>query len=204
MSLYGQKINFMQAMSGRARLFILSGPSGSGKTTLYKRLLRRKLLRHQLVKSISYTTRPRRRNERNGRDYLFISRAEFLRKKRQGEFLESQNVFGFLYGTSKNTVEGLLNQNENVLLCIDVKGERAIKTIFPDAVSVFVLPPSIKILNQRLKNRSTEGDREMRHRLRVAKKEISASRRYDYRIVNDNLSPALKKLEEIIIGKLKE
>lgn len=183
------------------RLFILSGPSGSGKTTLYKKLLRRKVLRQRLIKAISYTTRPRRRNEKPGRDYLFISKKEFLNKKHKGEFLESQDVFGFMYGTPKDRLRELLKSDKDILLCVDVKGEKAIKRFYPDAVSIFILPPSLKTLNQRLKSRSTEGRKQLRHRLLVAKQEIVAARRYNYRIVNDNLSQALKRLEAIIKSK---
>lgn len=160
-------------------------------------------MRLKLVKSVSCTTRPRRSSERPGRDYLFISRQEFLKKQRQGSFLESQNVFGFLYGTPREQVEALLKSGKNVLLCIDVKGKKAIKKIYPQAVSIFVLPPSLKELSQRLKGRSTEGAKEMRHRLLIAKREIAVSRRYDYRIVNDDLKHALEKLEGIIISKTK-
>jgi guanylate kinase len=188
-------------MKGAGRLFILSGPSGSGKTTLYKKLLRRKTLRGRLVKAISCTTRPRRKNEKAGRDYLFIGKKEFLDQKRLGKFLESQNVFGFLYGTPRDRLQALLKSGKDVLLCIDVKGEKAIKKIYPAATSIFVLPPSFEALNQRLKGRSTEGRQQLRHRLLVAKQEIVAAKRYNYRVVNDNLNQALKKLEEIIQSK---
>ncbi|MDP3143060.1 MAG: guanylate kinase [Candidatus Omnitrophota bacterium] len=186
------------------KLFILSGPSGSGKTTLYKKLLKRKALGNRLIKAISYTTRARRENEKDGRDYLFISRKEFLKKKRQGEFLESQNIFGFLYGTPKDRLRALLNSSQNVLLCIDVKGAKEVKRLYPSAVSIFVLPPSFKTLNQRLESRSTEGARQLQRRLVVAKKEIAVSKSYDHRVVNDNLKEALNTLEGIIIKKLKE
>lgn len=187
-------------MMRKGRLFILSGPSGSGKTTLYKKLLRHKALRQRLIKAVSYTTRPRRSNEKAGRDYLFISKKEFLNKKRRGEFLESQNVFGFMYGTPKDRLQALLKSDQDVLLCVDVKGAKAIKKFYPNAISIFILPPSLGALNQRLKGRSTEGRQEMRHRLLVARREIAAARRYNYRIVNDSLNRALKKLEEIIRG----
>jgi guanylate kinase len=187
-------------MSKKGRLFIISGPSGSGKTTLYKKLLRRKALRHRLVKVVSVTTRPARENERDGRDYLFIGKKEFLRRKRRGEFLESQNVFGSLYGTPRAAALGLLRKGKNTLLCIDVKGARAVKKIYPQAVSIFILPPSMETLNLRLKGRCTEGARAMCKRLMVAKKEIISAKNYDYRVVNDNLKSALKKLEGVILS----
>jgi guanylate kinase len=191
-------------MNKNGRLFIISGPSGSGKTTLYKRLLKRKTLHNSLIKVVSVTTRPARDSERDGRDYLFISKEEFLKQKRLGGFLESQSVFGFLYGTPKAVLLKLLHQGKNVLLCIDVKGARAIKRIYPEAVSVFILPPSLEALNLRLKGRCTEAKKEMRNRLTVAKREIASAKHYDYRVVNDNLKSALQKLEGIILSKIKE
>lgn len=183
------------------RLFVISGPSGSGKTTLYKKLLQSKTLRNRLVKVVSYTTRLPRRGERQGRDYLFVTKAEFLQRKKSGGFLESQNVFGSWYGTPKKEVLDFLSADRDVILCIDVKGARQVRRIFPKAALIFILPPSINALTSRLNGRSTENAEEVRRRLQIAKREIAAAKRYDYRIVNDNLSTALKRLREIILGQ---
>lgn len=184
----------------KPKIFIISGPSGSGKTTLYKRLLKSPQLKGVLRKAVSVTTRPRRHNEKDGRDYEFVTRQEFLGLKKNRQLLESQNIFGYLYGTSRKNVEAILKEGRDVFLCVDVKGERAIKNIFRNAISIFVLPPSIAILERRLKGRSTEGKKDLQKRLFLAKEEIRQSKRYDYVIVNDRLHHAYKKLKEIIIS----
>ncbi|MDP2940466.1 MAG: guanylate kinase [Candidatus Omnitrophota bacterium] len=186
-------------MKQKPKIFIISGPSGSGKTTLYKRLLKGRGLKDKLKKSISLTTRLRRHNEKNGRDYEFVSRAEFLRRKKNQEFLEGQNIFGYLYATSKENVVGILKQNKNVLLCVDVRGQKAIKKIFPKAISIFILPPTIAVLKNRLKGRLTEAKKDLEKRLTIAKQEIRYAKRYDYVIVNDHLKTALKKLKAIVM-----
>ncbi len=185
-------------MKKKARIFIISGPSGSGKTTLYKKLLQLARFKSRLAKAVSITTRHRRHNEKAGKDYEFVSRQEFLRLKKNKELLESQNVFGYLYGTSKNNVQEILKNGKDILLVVDVKGERAIKKIFPTAISIFIFPPTITTLAKRLKNRSTEGKRDLQKRLLIAREEIRQSRRFDYAIVNDHLNTALKKLKEVI------
>lgn len=187
-------------MKRNHKIFIISGPSGSGKTTLYKRLLKSPRLKGILKKAVSVTTRPLRKNEKQGRDYEFVSRQEFLRLKKNGQLLESQNIFGYLYGTSRKNVESILKEGRDVFLCVDVKGEKAIKKIFKNVISVFVLPPSIAALEKRLKNRLTEAKKDLRKRLLVANEEIRQSRRYDYVIVNDRLNKAYKKLKEIILS----
>ncbi len=185
----------------KPKIFIISGPSGSGKTTLYKRLLKNPSLKRRLSKAVSVTTRLRRHNEKAGRDYEFVSKKDFLELKKNRQLLESQNVFGYLYGTSKSNVEAILKAGRDCLLVVDVKGEREIKKIFPGAVSIFILPPSATILKQRLKGRSTEGERDLQKRLLIAREEIRQSQRYDYRIVNNNLNTALKKLKPVILRK---
>jgi guanylate kinase len=182
------------------RIFIISGPSGSGKTTLCKRLLKDKKLKVRLEKAVTLTTRRRRHNEKNGRDYEFVTRKEFLKAKRAGDLLESQNIFSCLYGTSKKNVESLLRTGKDVVLVIDVKGEKAIKKIFPRAVSIFILPLTISVLKQRLKSRSTEVKKDLQKRLLIAEEEIRQSKRFDYVVVNDHLNTAVKKLKEIILA----
>lgn len=180
------------------RLFVISGPSGSGKTTLYKKLLQSRASRNRLVKVVSYTTRLPRRGERQGQDYLFVTKAEFLKRKNRGGFLESQNVFGSWYGTPKKEALDYLRAGRDVLLCIDVKGAKAIKKIFPKAVLIFILPPSISALTKRLRGRSTEKHRDIRRRLQIARDEIAAAKWYDHRLINDNLSAAASRLKQII------
>lgn len=152
-----------------------------------------------MVKVVSCTTRLPRRGERQDRDYLFVTKAEFLKRKKRDGFLESQNVFGAWYGTPKKEVLDFLSAGRDVLLCIDIKGAKAVKKIFPEATLVFILPPSLNALTSRLKGRSTENGEEVRRRLRIAKREMAAAKFYDYRIVNENLAAALKRLKEIIL-----
>lgn len=181
-------------------LWVVSGPSGSGKTTLCNKLLLNKKL--GIVRSVSLTTRPLRRGEKNHKDYIFVSKRAFLNKIKNREFLEWKKVFGNLYGTSKKFVSSLLTKNKDVLLCIDVKGAREIKKKFPkNSILIFIVPPNAQELARRTRQRAREDKTEMRKRLAFAKTELSFAKRYDYVIVNDNFTKALKELESIIIEK---
>lgn len=182
----------------KGKIFILSGPSGSGKTTLHQKLLASPRLRNRLAKSISVTTRPKRKGERHGRDYMFVSPRMFRYKKRSGHFLESEEVFGNFYGTPLNKVRQLLRQGKNVLLCIDVKGARTVRRKYPQAITLFVKAPSFAVLAQRLQGRGSEHQDIVRQRLRTAKRELKEAVKYDYVIVNDNLNKAYRQLEGIV------
>ena len=184
----------------RALLWVVSGPSGSGKTTLCSRLLKNKKL--GIVRSVSFTTRPLRKGEKNYRDYIFISKEAFLRKIKNGDFIEWKKVFNNLYGTSKKLVFSLLAKNKDVLLSIDVKGALEIKKKFPKkSVFIFVVPPNVKELTKRTERRAREDRKEMQGRLAFAKTELSFANKYDYIIINDVLSKAVNDLETIIIAK---
>ena len=181
-------------------LWVVSGPSGSGKTTICQGVLRHKHL--GLQRSISYTTRSRKRGERNKEDYVFISKKKFLQMRKAGRFLEWQEVFGNFYGTAKNSIERIFAKRNDVLLCIDVKGALEIKRKFPNqAVFIFIIPPDEKALKQRLHIRARDEKKEMHRRLKFAKIEISYARHYDYIVVNDKLNQAVRELESIIITK---
>jgi len=140
----------------KGKIIIISGPSGSGKTTLYKKLLASKKLKGRLVRSVSTTTRPKRKGERRGRDYLFVSLKMFLYKKRCGHFLESEVVFGNHYGTPKKNVQDLLRAGKNVLLCIDVKGAKTVCRKLPGVITIFIKTTSLAVLAIRLKGRGSE------------------------------------------------
>lgn len=187
----------------KGKIFILSGPSGSGKTTLHKRIFLDKRIQKALVKTISMTTRSPRSGEKNGRDYLFVSLPKFLRYKDSGYFLEWQKVFDNYYGTPKIVVQKLLEKSKNVLLCIDVKGARVVVRQFPEAITIFIKPPSWNILKKRLLLRETQLTKNLRLRLDVARREMKEAKRYRYRIVNDDLSMATKDLKAIIFSELK-
>lgn len=186
----------------RGRIVILSGPSGSGKTTLHKKLLLSRRLRGKLVKSVSLTTRFRRPGEKNGRDYLFVSKKDFFRKRRQGHFLEWKKVFDNYYGTPQKAVGQLLNQGRSVLLCIDVKGAKTVLSRHKNTFSIFVKAPSLAVLKERLKKRGSETKTNLALRLKIAREELKEARRYNKIIINDRLNQTVKKLESVIYREL--
>jgi guanylate kinase len=179
----------------RANVYIVSAPSGSGKTTLLQHLLR---AFKDLKFSVSYTTRQPRSGERHGVDYFFTDRNSFLRMVDEGEFLEWTEYHGQLYGTAKSWVEEQLEHGSDVILDIDVRGAREVKSKIGEAVAVFVLPPSFQELERRLRARMQESDDSIFRRLEIAKGEILFYRDYDYIIVNDVLENSIQTLEAIV------
>jgi guanylate kinase len=180
------------------RLFVISASSGTGKTTLAHELLRKD---KNLVASISCTTRPPRPNEQDGKDYFFISKKEFFERKKTNGFLEWANVFGKFYGTPKKEVEEQLRRGKDMLLLIDVQGAKKVKKTRPDAVFIFLVPPSKEELKRRLEKRGTESKQEINRRYRVATKELvelNDLKLCDYRIVNRYIPRALEVLKGII------
>lgn len=177
------------------RLFVLSAPSGSGKTTLVEALRKR---RPQLARSISATTRPRRAGERNGRDYKFLSQAQFERLKREGGFLEWARILGNQYGTPRAPIERALAQGKDVFLSVDIQGARQIRRSALPATTIFLLPPSLAALKRRLQGRGTETPAQIRQRLKLAKRELKEVKKYDYSVVNDRLSQAVRQVEAIV------
>ena len=180
------------------RPIILSSPSGGGKTTIAKRLLE---LRDDVGYSVSATTRPPREGEVEGRDYYFRSRAEFERGVRAGEFAESAEVHGHLYGTLRSEVERVLASGRHVIMDIDVQGTAQFSAAFPNSVLIFVLPPSARVLVERLEARKTEDNRSLIRRLRSAKEELKAIDLYPYVIVNHQVDAAVDEVSRIIDGK---
>lgn len=177
-------------------IFILSGPSGSGKTTLLQQLLKDKSIK--LTRSVSYTTRRPRKGEEGGRDYFFISQQEFFKKKRDGDFLETQRVFDKFYGTPVELVRRSIEKGRDILLCIDVKGAKVVKKKYPEAIMIFIDIPSVEELSSRLDNRLTESQRSKAIRLKVAKKELAYKKHYAYEVTNDCLARATRELKQII------
>ena len=181
------------------RVFVISSPSGGGKTTVAERL-RRRLPR--LVRSVSVTTRAPRRGERDGRDYQFVTRAMFERLKRSGQLLEWARVHGAYYGTPKAPVIRTLNAGRDLLLSIDVQGARQVRrALGRQAVLIFLLPPSLAALRQRLIGRRTETPAAIRRRLATARWELACTRWYDYRVVNDRLEDTVKAVRAILGGR---
>jgi len=179
-------------------LFIISAPSGSGKTTLCNRLIDSLV---GLGRSISMTTRPPRSGERDGIDYIFIEKDEFLKRNKKNEFLEWAKVFDEYYGTSKKHVKHLLAKRQDVVLNIDVQGAMKIKRLRMRSVYIFIMPPSVSMLKERLVSRSTDSKKEIAKRLKLVKKEISYMPRYDYVVVNNKLESALESLRSIVIAE---
>jgi guanylate kinase len=177
---------------------ILSSPSGGGKTTIAKRLLQ---LRNDVGYSVSCTTRPPRGGEVEGKDYYFRSREDFERGRRAGEFAESAEVHGHLYGTLRSEVERVLASGRHVIMDIDVQGAAQFKAAFPSSVLIFVLPPSAQVLVDRLEARKTEDTKSLIRRLRSAKEELKAVDLYPYVIVNHHVDAAVGEVSRIIDGK---
>lgn len=165
-------------------LFIVSGPSGVGKGTVINEALR---LVPDINLSISYTTRPPRKNETNGKEYFFVSEEEFNSMIERGEFLECAKVHGNLYGTPKRYIEEKLKNNEDVILEIDTQGARQVKRAFPNGIFIFILPPSIDELLKRLYKRGTEEEEEIQIRLKNAKEEFKEWKWYDYTVINESI-----------------
>jgi guanylate kinase len=180
----------------RRFVVVISGPSGAGKSSFVKALLGR--YPRDLVYSVSATTRPRREHEVEGRDYFFLGREEFQRRVDAGEFVEHAEVHGELYGTLKSQTEAVLRSGRNVLLDIDVQGGRSVRRIYPDGVYIFVLPPSLADLEERLRARGTDSEERIKLRLENARREIAIAREYDYAVVNDDLEDATRKVLAII------
>jgi guanylate kinase len=174
---------------------ILSAPSGGGKTTIAKTLLSR---RKDLGYSVSCTTRAPRGTEVDGRDYYFISRAEFLAKRENSEFAESAVVHGNLYGTLRSEVKRVLATGRHVVMDIDVQGAVQFMRAFPDSVTIFILPPSAEVLLERLRARETESPAQLAARLQSALQELQQVAEYEYIVVNDDLERAVSSVESII------
>ena len=178
-------------------LFVISAPSGAGKTTLVKELLQADPHLHL---SISHTTRTRRPNEAQGREYHFVPVKEFQELEKRGEFLESARVFDNLYGTSRGFVEQELRQGYDVLLEIDWQGARQVRRAMPQCVSIFVLPPSRRALAERLTRRATDTPEVIARRLADAAADMSHYGEFEYVIVNDDFARAVEDLKRIIAG----
>ena len=179
-------------------LLVLSAPSGAGKGTIIKRLMDDD---RSLKLSVSATTRSPRPGEVDGEDYFFLSREEFDGLVKNGEMLEHAEYVGNCYGTPKGPVESWLNDGLDVILEIDVQGGAQVKKIMPECVSIFILPPSMRELENRLRGRSTEKDEAVEARLEAARKEVHCAEDYDYVVVNDTVEQAVEEIKTIIAAE---
>lgn len=181
----------------RGRIVVLSAPSGGGKSTLAQAVMART---PGIVRSVTYTTRPRRPGEEDGRDYHFLSQADFERRRQAGEFLEWAMVHGYLYGTSRPDVTKLCAQGLDVLLVIDYQGAATLRHQGTEALYIFILPPSLETLEQRLRQRNSENEAALHSRLAMAPTEMAQYQHYDYIIINDDFDWAARQLEAIILA----
>ncbi len=180
--------------SGSGSLFIVAAPSGAGKSSLVGALLAQE---PDIKLSISCTTRAPRPGEQHGREYFFLSEAEFIERKTKGEFLESAHVHGNYYGTSRIVIEEQTRAGKDVLLEIDWQGARQVREQFPEAVGIFILPPSVAVLEQRLRSRGQDSDEVIARRVQAADGEIAHAPEFDYVIINDSFETALSQLAAI-------
>jgi guanylate kinase len=176
-------------------LYIISAPSGAGKTSLVREVLSKE---RGLTLSVSHTTRPMRPGEVQGVHYYFVSPEQFQAMIDQGAFLEYAQVFDHFYGTSKAAVAEQLRNGQNVILEIDWQGARQIRRLFPEAITIFIIPPSREVLEQRLRARAQDEDAVIARRLRDATADISHYKEYDYLLVNDDFSQAVSDLQSVI------
>lgn len=182
----------------KGNLIIISSPSGGGKGTLIKEILKTV---PEIGYSISFTTRKMREGEKHGRDYFFVSQEEFKDLIKEGEFLEFAEVHGNFYGTSIKQVESELEIGRDVILEIDVQGAHLVLEKMPNAVSIFILPPSFQTLRRRLTNRATENLKDLHLRLNNSFAEVSRYEEFEYIVINGEIEEAAKNLEAIILAE---
>jgi guanylate kinase len=177
------------------KLIVVAAPSGSGKTSIAHEILRR----HKDIEfSISATTRPRRGNEVDGKDYYFISRDEFEQGIKEQKFIEHENIYGDYYGTPKSEIQRVVGAGKSILFDVDVNGAISIKKQYPEAILIFIKPPSVEVLYSRLVNRKTDSPESLKKRLERVPLELLKENEFDYRIVNDDLERAVAEVERII------
>lgn len=182
------------------KLYVISGSSGVGKGTVLKGFMAK---HPDFMLSISCTTRAPRPGEQNGVNYFFLSKEDFKRNVEEDKFLEWAEFAGNCYGTKKKYIQQCLNDGMNVILEIETKGALQVKEKMPEAVLIFIAPPSLEALENRLRGRHTEDEATIQKRLNEVKKELECAKKYDYRVINDNLENAIDELEKIIAGEQK-
>ena len=182
----------------KGAIIAISAPSGTGKTTILRRILSDF---PEIVFSVSATTRKRRKNEVEGVDYYFISEEEFKKKIQNNEFVEWELFYDYYYGTFRDFIENCTNNGKSVILEVDVHGAVEIKRIYPDAILIYIAPPSLEELRIRLKKRQTENEEDLMKRIERAKMELSHKDKFDYFIINNDLNTAYNEIKNLI-GKI--
>ncbi len=188
-------------MNQKGKIFVVSAPSGSGKTTIVRNTLKEI---PELEFSVSATTRNRREAEVDGKDYFFISEAEFEEKIRKDEFIEWEQFYDYYYGTLKSYVDHKINSGKSIVLELDVKGAVNMKKSYPDSVLIFIMPPSLEVLKNRLINRKTESERDLQKRFERAEMELGYKDNFDYVVVNEKLNFAKNQVLEIVKNEISE
>ena len=185
----------------QGKIFVISGPSGSGKTTLLSSLIQDKKIGKSLVKSCSVTTRPKRSKEREAKEYYFVSVLEFKRLIKAKKILEWTRYLGYYYGTPKGPLEKQLKSLKNVGLCLDLKGAKTLKKLYPrNTVTIFVLPPSLGALKERIQKRCRKtNQKEVKQRMLLAARELKVAGEFDYCVLNQTLAVAVKELKNIFL-----
>lgn len=183
------------------KLVVVSAPSGAGKTTIARALLE---YFPAMTFSVSATTRRRRTGETDGKDYVFLSREDFQRRVASGEFVEWEEIYGDLYGTLRAEVDRALREGRHLLFDVDVKGGLSIKRAYPDAFLIFIRPPTIEVLMERLRNRKTEDEATLARRLERVPMEMAMGTQFDHTIVNDVLDQAVAEARELVAQHLKD
>ena len=180
----------------RGKLIVVSAPSGAGKTTIVKAILAKY---PSMLFSVSAATRSKRETEVDGKDYFFLTRREFERRIAAGELVEWEEIYGNLYGTLKSEVDKALTTGRVMLFDIDVKGGLSIKRTYPhDSVLIFIKPPSIEVLEARLRGRKTEDERTFRRRMDRVAMELGLARQFDFQVVNDDLQTAITEVDTLV------
>jgi len=182
-------------MNSKGHIIVFSAPSGSGKTTILQRVF---LDFPDAVFSVSATTRKPRPHEVHGREYFFLSEEEFMQKVAAGEFAEWERFYDYCYGTLRSYIAESVEKGKTVFLDLDVKGALSIKSAFPEAALIFIMPPGISTLEERLVKRNTETDEDLKKRIDRARMELGYADRFDHIIVNDELEPAVQKTIETV------
>lgn len=182
-------------MSKKTKLIVISGPSGVGKTTICNGIVAR---RKDIVYSISATSRARRKDEVNGREYFFLTKNEFKRWIADGKFVEYAIVHGHYYGTPRDFLENKLKNGFHVLMDIDVQGAKQLMSLYPDGIYIFVLPPDFEELKKRLIKRNTDNEKEIENRLKTANEELKYMKDYKYFVKNINLEETIAEILKII------
>ena len=182
-------------MNKRGRLFVITAPSGAGKTSLIDALVRAD---PSLKLSISYTTRAPRPGEKDGVDYHFVDDAAFLAMQQRGEFLESAEVHGYRYGTSKKVITEALARGEDLILEIDWQGAQQVRRFYPDCVGIFILPPSVEELERRMRSRGQDAEDVIRQRVQNAREELTHAGEFNYAIINKDFETAKRELADVI------